>query len=377
MKKIIFILLVFSMTGLSLLAQEKPTVIKGSFSSPKAGRIMMQYRAGDAWKMDSADLKKGKFSLKATLEEPGIVYIRYKSMTPAPANAAIPMRGDVLQLFAGPGKITITCNDSLKTAKVSGSEAHNDFQRLQAMLKPTNDKIGEYSAAYMKARMDKNDAEMKRLEELMNNYVKTEQADVYRKFIQESLQSPVAMFAIQQMAGWDIDVNAVEPLFMSLPEASRQTKAGKAFAETLSLAKKTMIGAMAMDFEQADSTGKMVKLSSYRGKYVLVDFWASWCGPCRDANPGIVQVFNKYKNKNFTIIGISLDRKKEPWIKAIADDQLAWDHVSDLLFWNNAVAKQYGIRAIPQNFLVDPTGKIIAKNVEGEGLEMELKKVLE
>lgn len=377
MKKIMLIPVLFAMTGLSLTAQKKQVSIKGSFSELQAGRIMVQYRMGDSWKMDSAGLKNGKFSLKAALEEPGIIYIRYKPLTPAPHDAAASIRRDALQLFAGPGKIEITGTNSLKTAKVSGSPEHDDFLRLQAMLKPANEKIAEYSAAYMKARKDNNKEEMKRLEDLMASYAKTEQAAIYKKFIQENTQSPVAMYAVQQMAGWDIDVNAVEPVFLSLPEAMRQTKAGKDFTESLNLAKKTMIGAMAMDFEQADSTGKMVKLSSYRGKYVLVDFWASWCGPCREANPGIVQTYNKYKDKNFTIIGISLDRKKEPWIKAIAEDKLTWDHTSDLLFWDNAVAKQYGIRAIPQNFLVDPTGRIIAKNVEGDGLEAELKKVLE
>ena len=126
-----------------------------------------------------------------------------------------------------------------------------------------------------------------------------------------------------------------------------------------------------MEFTQNDTAGVPVKLSSLKGKYLLIDFWASWCGPCRAENPNLVKVYNKYRGKNFHILGVSLDRpgQKEKWMKAIYDDKLEWTQVSDLQFWNNEVAKQYGIRAIPQNLLLDPEGKIIAKNIRGEELE--------
>ena len=145
---------------------------------------------------------------------------------------------------------------------------------------------------------------------------------------------------------------------------------------TLLMQKKNAVGTLLPDFTQPDTSGKPISLSSLRGKYVLIDFWASWCGPCRQENPNVVEAFNKFKNKNFTILGVSLDKAKPAWEEAIRLDNLTWMHVSDLQGWSNAVAQQYQIYQIPQNILIDPEGKIVAKNLRGNQLDRKLMRVL-
>jgi len=186
------------------------------------------------------------------------------------------------------------------------------------------------------------------------------------------------LYVLEQYAGYDINAKQIEPLYESLPAILRQSPSGITFKERLETAKKTGVGAYAMDFTQNDTLGKPVSLSDFKGKYVLIDFWASWCGPCRAENPNVVKAFNEYKDKKFTVLGISLDQpgKQQAWLDAIHKDNLTWTHVSDLKFWDNAVAKQYGIRAIPQNLLIDQDGKIIAKNIRGEELNKKLAEVI-
>jgi len=206
-----------------------------------------------------------------------------------------------------------------------------------------------------------------------------EREHALKEFIVGHPESYLSLMALSSMGGPSADINVIEPLYTGLSQKLKDTDPGKQLKQSFAALKATSVGTMAPDFTQNDVNGKPVKLSDYKNKsYVLLDFWASWCGPCRQENPNVVRVYNKYKDRKFTVLGVSLDKAtgKADWLKAIKDDGLTWTQVSDLKFWNNEAAALYFIQSIPQNYLIDPNGKIIAKNLRGAELEAKLIEVL-
>jgi len=189
---------------------------------------------------------------------------------------------------------------------------------------------------------------------------------------------PASAFSISLVAdrGMMGEYKDVNDIYQKLDASAQHTSQGQRIAVRLTVLKKSALGEKILDFTQNDTTGKPVQFANFKGKYVLVDFWASWCGPCRGENPNVLKAYNEYKDKNFTVVGISLDDKADRWEKAIREDNMPWTQLSDLKGWKNELADYYGIQGIPSNLLIDPNGKIIAKDLRGEALHAKLAEVL-
>jgi len=354
--------------------------IKGRITSKEpVEKVFLSYVSNGNRLMDSSTVKDGEYGFSGTVSEPGMASMRvsYPKDPNSKSIKAISFKRDVVQLFLEASKINVVSTDSFSNVKVSGSKSHDAYQELNGMLKDINAKSEALSAEYSALYQKKDKEGMAKLESQFDA-LDEERKVIYKSYAMANPKSPIALFAVSQFAGWDIDAEKVEPVFNSLPTAVKESNGGKDLSAKIATARKTGVGAMAMEFTQNDTAGVPVSLSSFRGKYLLVDFWASWCGPCRAENPNVVKAYNQYKDKGFTILGVSLDQPnaKDKWMKAIHDDQLAWTQVSDLKYWKNDVAVLYGIQAIPQNFLIDPQGKIVGKNLRGEDLVKKLESVL-
>ena len=373
MKKLLILLLL----PVSALAQNaKEFKLKGNIkTSQPVDWVYLRYGSGDQLVNDSLQPKDGEYKFEGKVVEPTMAMLSFKYVQ-QPGQEK-PKR-EAYQLFLEPAKMELITKDSLENTTVKGSASHKDFLLLQASEKPYNEILMAGNKSYQEAARKGDKETIQKLEKELEAVDADKKEKVYVDFVKKNPNSPIALYVVKQYAGWDMDPAKVEPLFAALPASTQNLPSGIAFKKQIDIAKKTAVGSMAMDFTQADTLGKPVSLSSFRGKYVLVDFWASWCGPCRRENPNVVKAFNDYKDRNFTVLGVSLDRPdaKEKWMAAIHKDGLTWTQVSDLKFWDNEVAKQYGIRAIPQNLLIDPTGKIVAKNVRGEDLVKKLEEIL-
>ena len=370
MKKLFF--LVVSAFPMMLLAQQASFTLNGTVDHLNApAKAYLTYRSGTQTVVDTTDIAQGAFHFTGKLDEPTQAYL----LVDHDGTGVKRSGNDMIPLYLEAGTLTVTSPDSASNAIISGSELNAINQSLLDQLKPIEAKQKAVYAKYAAATPEQQQSKVftSQLEDEFNA-LDLEQKGIIKTFILAHPKTIVSLDALKSLGGYTPDYNEVAPLFASLSDKVKNTQAGKTYAQLLEKLKTLAIGAIAPDFTQNDTLGHPVKLSDFRGKYVLLDFWASWCGPCRRENPNVVKTYNEFKDKNFTILSVSLDNEngRQAWLDAIKKDGLTWTQVSDLQYWNNAAAQLYQIRSIPQNFLIDPQGKIIAKDLRGDALSAKL-----
>jgi peroxiredoxin len=347
-------------------SSEPHYTIKAKIKGSDTITFYLQKReAGRMISIDSAVSKNGSFTLKSgKIEFPQMVQL---------------VAGETRKrtsFYLENSEITIAGTlDSLFKAKITGSKTHDEYDSFLKSNKPLSDKYSDIYAQYQEANRAGDVAKASEIEKQLDGLQK-EMGNLQKNFVKENPKSYVTPSILSSLA-YEMEANDIEAAINALDTAVAAIPTMKALRERVQVMKAVAVGQKAPDFTMNDVNGNPVALSSKIGaKLLLVDFWAAWCGPCRQENPNVVKVYNDFKKKGFDVFGVSLDQSKEDWVKAIADDKLTWTHVSDLQYWSNSAAKMYAVNSIPANFLLDETGTIIARNLRAEDLYNKVNEIL-
>lgn len=363
MKKIVYIIAGFLL--LSACTSKPGYKLSGTIDGLASGDIvLLEQRIDKEYvKIDSVISPDGTFDFSGSVEIPDVYYV------------SVPGRRGKAMIFLENNQVGFRADaDTLWKPAVTGSAVHDEFETFQESINGMYVKARELYPSYQEAEKAGDEETMKRIENQIDA-IENEVEEFQKVYLDENTTSFIAPYIVQNLH-YGKEADEIEALLAKLDPSLQGASLVGSISRRVEVLKRVAVGMPAPEFTQNDSLGKPVSLSSFRGKFLLIDFWAAWCPPCRAENPNLVNAYQKYKNRGFEVLGVSLDNSRDRWMKAVKDDGLGWTQVSDLKYWSNEVAALYGISSIPSNLLLDPDGVIIKKNLRGEDLHSALEELL-
>jgi peroxiredoxin len=357
-----------------------PLFSQGKFNIQGAGKqilggdiIYLSYRNEGQYILDSTFVKNNSFRFEGTIGNTPLRASLYRNQNPT---HNYDFFYDRLSLYLEQGIVSVQSMDSLNNARVSGTAVNNTFQLLQERLAPLEkERLSIKDPDYFTEEERRDSALVNKNRRLLEvNYYKI--CDVQLAFAKEFSNSYVSLDIVNNITRNNKYNHLAEIAFHLLSDSLQQLPEAEVAKESFLKKNKVCVGSIAPEFEMNDRSGRNIKLSNYRGKYLLLDFWASWCLPCRQEHPNLLALYDDFKRANFDILSVSIDSKKDKWLNAVVEDGLIWSQVSDLKANNSEVYINYGIGTIPCNFLIDPQGKVIAKDLKGQELIDKIKEVV-